>query len=132
MKQYKVIKEFGCANKGDIFYEDEESFVLRVESTCDDVYSSRYMSISPSVLDTLVNGEYLVELEEETSDKDSEKIDRVKDLINTLLEQYTADHEALTKEYSEGNVPACIKTEADTVYFNLNKVLNKILEVVNE
>ena len=36
-------------------------------------------------------------------------------------------------KYSEGKVPPCVKLEAETVYYNLTKVLNKIKEeLINE
>jgi hypothetical protein len=52
--------------------------------------------------------------------------------VEEKIEQYTSDHEALTAQYNEGDVPQCVKVEADTVYFNLIKVLNKIKDIINE
>ena len=60
------------------------------------------------------------------------KVNEISNFVETKIEQYTADHEALTEQYNEGDVPQCVKVEADTVYFNLIKVLNKIKDIINE
>lgn len=131
MKQYKVIKEFGCAQKGDVLKENEEGlFELNVECDCDDMYCSRSICISSDIANTLVSAEYLEELEE--VEADCAKVVKVLEFCNEKIEQYTADHEALIAQYNEGEVPQCVKVEADTVYFNLIKVLNKIKDIVNE
>lgn len=134
MKMYKVIKEFGCAQKGDVLHENEEGlFELCVECDCSDCYSSRSVCISADVADTLVLAGYLEEIAEMTSTCISEdKLEEVLNFIEEKIEQYTADHEALEAQYNEGDVPQCVKVEADTVYFNLIKVLNKIKEIINE
>lgn len=131
MKQYKVIKEFGCAQKGDVLKENEEGlFELSVECDCDDMYCSRSICISSDIANTLVSAEYLEELEE--VEADCTKVVKVLEFCNEKIEQYTADHEALIAQYNEGEVPQCVKVEADTVYFNLIKVLNKIKDIINE
>ena len=131
MKQYKVIKEFGCAQKGDVLKENEEGlFELSVECDCNDMYCSRSICISSDIADTLVSAEYLEEFEEvETEDA---RVVKVLEFCEEKIEQYTADHEALTAQYNEGEVPQCVKVEADTVYFNLIKILNKIKDIINE
>lgn len=131
MKQYKVIKEFGCAQKGDVLQENKEGlFELSVECNCDDCYCSRNICISSDIADTLVSAEYLEEFEE--VEAEDARIVKVLEFCNEKIEQYTADHEALTEQYNEGDVPQCVKVEADTVYFNLIKVLNKVKEIINE
>ena len=135
MKQYKVIKEFGCAQKGDVLKENEEGlFELSVECDCNDCYSSRSICISSDIADTLALAGYLEEFEwqEEVVSECEMKLAKVADFIDEKIEQYTADHEALIAQYNEGDVPQCVKVEADTVYFNLNKVLNKIKEIIHE
>ena len=133
MKTYKVIKEFGCAQKGDVLQENEEGlFELNVESDCSDCYSSRSICISSDIANTLAIAGYLEEFEEEKVICPIAKLNEVSNFVETKIEQYTEDHEALTAQYNEGDVPACVKVEADTVYFNLIKVLNKIKEIINE
>ena len=129
---YKVIKEFGCAQKGDILNENEEGlFELSVECNCDDCHCSRNVCISSDIADTLVHAGYLEEFEEEVICPIA-KLNEVLNFVETKIEQYTEDHEALTAQYNEGDLPQCVKIEADTVYFNLIKVLNKIKEIINE
>lgn len=131
MKQYKVIKEFGCAQKGDVLKENEEGlFELSVECDCNDMYCSRSICISSDIADTLVSAEYLEEFEE--MEAEDARIVKVLEFCKEKIEQYTADHEALTAQYNEGEVPQCVKVEADTVYFNLIKILNKIKDIINE
>lgn len=131
MKQYKVIKEFGCAQKGDVLKENEEGlFELSVECDCADMYCSRSICISADIANTLVSAEFLEEFEE--VEPEDARIVKVLKFCNEKIEQYTADHEALIAQYNEGEVPQCVKVEADTVYFNLIKVLNKIKDIINE
>ena len=134
MKQYKVIKEFGCAQKGDVLKENEERlFELSVECDCNDCYSSRSVCISSDIADTLAHAGYLEEAKEMTTVSIAEdKLSEVLNFIEEKIEQYSADHEALTAQYNEGDVPQCVKVEADTVYFNLIKILNKIKDIINE
>lgn len=129
---YKVIKEFGCAQKGDVLHENEEGlFELNVECDCSDCYSSRSICISSDIADTLATAGYLEEFEEEVICPIA-KLNEISNFVETKIEQYTSDHEALTEQYNEGDVPQCVKVEADTVYFNLIKVLNKIKDIINE
>lgn len=138
MKKFKVVKEFGCTQKGDVLQENEKGFFeLDVACDCDDYHYSRNVCISSDVADTLALAGYLEEFEEHTWQNEivSEvemKLAKVADFVDEKIEQYAADHEALTLQYNEGDVPQCVKVEADTVYFNLIKVLNKIKEIINE
>ena len=133
MKTYKVIKEFGCAQKGDILHENEEGlFELVVECNCDDCYSSRSICISSDVADTLALASYLEEFEEAEECAAETKLREISEHINEMLEQYENDHNALIDQYNEGDVPQCVKVEADTVYYNMTKVLKHIQELINE
>lgn len=134
MKQYKVIKEFGCAQKGDVLHENEEGlFELSVECDCNDCYSSRSICISSDIADTLASAGYLEEAVEMTTVSIAEdKLKEISEHIDMLLEQYASDHEALIDQYNEGDVPQCVKVEADTVYFNMTKVLKHIQDLINE
>lgn len=137
MKTFKVIKEFGCAQKGDVLHENEEGlFELNVECDCSDCYSSRSICISSDIADTLATAGYLEEFDQDEEDRKynefEERLIAVSAFVEEKIEQYTADHEALTVQYNEGDVPQCVKVEADTVYFNLIKVLNKIKDIIHE
>ena len=129
---YKVIKEFGCAQKGDILNENEEKlFELSVECDCDDCYCSRNVCISSDVADTLAHAGYLEEVVEVTNTAEI-KLEAISKHIDEMLEQYTNDHNMLTKQYEEGDLPQCVMVEADTVYFNMKKVLKHIQGLINE
>ena len=137
MKTFKVIKEFGCAQKGDVLHENEEGlFELNVECDCNDCYCSRSICVSSDIADTLALAGYLEEFDQDEEDRKynefEERLIAVSAFVEEKIEQYAADHEALTAQYNEGDVPQCVKVEADTVYFNLNKVLNKIKEIIHE
>ena len=133
MKIFKVIKEFGCAQKGDLLNENEEGlFELAVECNCDDCHCSRSICISSDIADTLALAGYLEELETETECAAEVKLREISERITEMLEQYEKDHNELIEQYNEGDVPQCVKVEADTVYFNMTKVLNHIQEMINE
>ena len=133
MKQYKVIKEFGCAQKGDILHENEEGiFELSMECDCSDCHCSRSICISSDIADTLALAGYLVEFEEVVLSEAEEKLNALNEHINELLTQYEIDHNVLCDQYNEGDVPQCVKVEADTVYFNMTKVLKHIQDFINE
>ena len=134
MKQYKVIKEFGCAQKGDVLHENEEGlFELNMECDCNDCYCSRSICISADIASTLALAGYLEEaVEMTTTSIAKDKLQKVSDRIEELLVQYAADHQELQEQYNEGEVPACVMTEANTVYFNMEKVLKHIQDLINE
>lgn len=135
MKQYKVIKEFGCAKKGDIFYETSEGhFEMDNTSECVDMYSNRNMCISPNIINTLLDAKFVEEFNSETKEEEfaKDKLTSISNFIYEAKEQYKKDHDSLVDEYNEGNLPACVKVGADTVYFNMNKILTKIEELINE
>lgn len=122
--KYKVIKEFGCAKKGDILTnsaEDPEVFSLEVEE--DNSY--RYMSVSDDIADCYCEDGYLMAIEELS---DEQVIKRTVALIDELTKQYKLDYEEAEKKADKGELPAAMLVEARTVYFNLTKVLNKVRE----
>jgi hypothetical protein len=38
----------------------------------------------------------------------------------------------MNEAYNDQEIPTCVKVEADTVYYNLTKVLNTIKDIINE
>lgn len=135
MKQYKVVKEFGCAKKGDIFNESTEGyFEMDSTSECVDMYSNRNMCVSSDIISTLLDAQFIEEFKSETEEETfaQDKLTSISNFINEMKKQYEQDHQNLINEYNEGNLPACVKVEADTVYFNMNKVLTKIENLINE
>lgn len=136
MDKYKVIKEFASAKKGDILEYDGELFVLDIN----DEKSCRYMAMDEDTADEFVEKGYLewVQEEDEADCTDEcecgacSKLGQIEETIRVLKEQYKNDHDAIEEKYNNQELPACVKVEADTVYFNMNQILNKIEEIINE
>lgn len=120
--KYKVIKDFGSARKGDVLVEDEDGLL---SFFIEDNGITRVMS-----MDFETANEFAEEgkLEEIVEDDAADKIESTVELIDTLLEKYESDYADVMAKYKEGKVQQCVKVEAETVYFNLTKVLNKVKE----
>lgn len=122
--KYKVVKEFGSAKKGDMLVEDEMGFVSFdiTENGC-----TRMMSLDYDTADLLCEEEYLVAIE----DRDNEaKIEDTVELIDSLLKMYADNAKETEEKANKGEIQPCVKVEAETVYYNLNKVLNKIKDTL--
>lgn len=120
--KYKVIKEFGCAKKGDILtnsVENPEVFTLEVEE--DNTY--RYMSISDDIADCYCKDEYLLAIDELS---DAQVINNTLAFIDKLYKQYEEDYRTAGEKADKGEIPLAMFVEAWTVYFNLTKVLNEV------
>ena len=131
MKEYKVIKAFACAEKGDILSYNEDSELWEFDIKEDGKH--RFMCMDEETANEFVNEGNLLELKEDAScEGPANKLCRVLDIINALLEQYTNDNEAIAEKYANGEIQPCVKVEADTVYYNLTKVLNRIKEEIEK
>ena len=128
--KFKVVKEFNSLNKGDILensVENPEIFVFEEET--EDKY--KYISFNEDFICEQVDEGYLIEVDEEEDSEDV--VGRTITLIDELLKQYEEDNEIVNEKFANNEIPYCAKLEADTVHFNLNKVLNKIRSsLVNE
>ena len=128
-KEYKVIKDFAAAKKGDILtYDPDLKLFVMNES---DENSGRAVFIDEETADEFVEKGYLVCMEDDTEDTTT-KLCKIADLIDTLSEQYQKDHDDIITAYNNQEVPTCVKVEADTVYFNMNQILKKVKEIINE
>lgn len=136
MKTYKVIKPFNNAIKGDIFFcdpdYDETVYQLERNEITDNIQSTVYMEISKDIIDEFVKEGYLVECNEEDTDTDEDSLHVILDYVESLINQYTKDYNDMLKSFEEGDIQPCIKVEAETVYYNLNKVLNSIKDKIYE
>lgn len=136
MKNYKVIKPFNNAIKGDTFFCDpeygENIYQLERNEYKDGFQSTVYMEMSKDVLDEFVKQGYLVECNEEDTDTEDSQLSEVLDYIESLINQYTEDYNNMLKSFEDGDIQPCVKVEAETVYYNLNKVLNAIKNKINE
>lgn len=135
MKNYKVIKEFASAQKGDMltYNEDTNLYEFSMTTENDNEKCSRYMCMDEETAEEFVESGNLLVIEDE--DKEISAIDKLcalSDLIDTLEAQYKKDHDDIAEAYNNQEIPTCVKVEADTVYFNMNQILKKVKEIINE
>ena len=135
MKNYKVIKEFASAQKGDMltYNEDTNLYEFSMTTENDTEKCSRYMCMDEETAEEFVESGNLLVIEDE--DKEISAIDKLcalSDLIDTLEAQYKKDHDDIVEAYNNQEIPTCVKVEADTVYFNMNQILKKVKEIINE
>lgn len=138
MEGYKVIKEFSFAEKGDVFtkVEDLNLWELQKSETKPEMKTYTSMAFDSSTMDELAKKDYVIWFSEDKNDccvcDCCDKLEEVKEYVNTLIDTYTKDYNELIKDYNEGNVQQCVRVEAETVYHNLNKVLNSIKDLLDE
>lgn len=139
MKQYKVVKEFGSARKGDVLSYDEDTKLFTFDIAEDG--DCRFMAMDEDTADKFAEDEYLLSFEDELNcdeyeDEENceyyEKLNKIDNLIQDLKKQYDADYIVIKDKYNNQEIPTCVKVEADTVYFNMNKILDKIANIINE
>lgn len=135
MKNYKVIKEFASAQKGDMltYNEDTNLYEFSMTTENDSEKCSRYICMDEETAEEFVESGNLLVVEDE--DKEISAIDKLcalSDLVDTLEAQYKKDHDDLVEAYNNQEIPTCVKVEADTVYFNMNQILKKVKEIINE
>ena len=120
--EYTFKKDFGFFKANDVltWNEDIDAFTMDVE----DGNSFRSAMIDERTVEDL----HLEGLLEANAEPENDKINTTVEFIDSLLKQYEDDYKEVTQKYKEGKVQPCVKVEAETVYFNLTKVLNKIKE----
>lgn len=121
--QYTFTKDYSFFKAGDILTWDRDinAFIMDVENengfraamlderTVEDIYEQGFLSA-----------------DKDQHNKADETIDKTVELIDTLINKYESDYKEVIDKYSEGEIQPCVKVEAETVYYNLNKVLTKI------
>ena len=135
MKNYKVIKEFASAQKGDMltYNEDTNLYEFSMTTENDNEKCSRYMCMDEETAEEFVESGNLLLIEDENEELSAiDKLCALSDLVDTLEAQYKKDHDALVEAYNNQEIPTCVKVEADTVYFNMNQILKKVKEIINE
>jgi hypothetical protein len=135
MKNYKVIKEFASAQKGDMltYNEDTNLYEFSMTTENDSEKCSRYICMDEETAEEFVESGNLLVIEDENEELSAiDKLCALSDLVDTLEAQYKKDHDALVEAYNNQEIPTCVKVEADTVYFNMNQILKKIKEIINE
>ena len=145
MERYKVIKEFGLARKGDVFdkieMEDETIFIMERDEETEDkgINTSTYvgMTLGEDDMQNRIDNGFINIItdnidEEDKVIEDTEIVDWedvVKDAlhkIQVMTYTFENDHKKVIEDYEAGKVQPCVKVEADTVYFNMIKVLKEI------
>lgn len=121
--EYKVIKSFGIAKKGDIFkYNvDTNTFEMIDENNG----FNRYMAIDCNTLEIYEKNGNVIELKHSNGYLEK-TIKETIEFIDSLLEQYDSDLNETIRKFNNGEVQPCVKLEAETVYYNLTKVLKEI------
>ena len=127
--EYKVIKPFDNAIKGDIFSNEYDGSLFEMTREVENSrsFSEINMTIDSDEIASLVEDGYLVKVED-----GDEKLNRISDKVDELIDTYTKDYTALLTEYEKGGIQPCVKVEAETVYTNLIKVLNALKNEIDE
>ena len=120
--EYTFKKDFGFFKANDVltWNEDIDAFTMDVEEG----NSFRSAMIDERTVEDLRLEGLLVA----NAEPENDKINTTVEFIDSLLKQYEDDYKEVTQKYKEGKVQPCVKVEAETVYFNLTKVLNKVRE----
>lgn len=120
--EYTFKKDFGFFKANDVltWNKDIDAFTMDVEEG----NSFRSAMIDERTVEDLRSEGLLVA----NAEPENDKINTTVEFIDSLLKQYEDDYKEVTQKYKEGKVQPCVKVEAETVYFNLTKVLNKIKE----
>ena len=109
--------------KGDMLEPNEKGLlVLNVQ----DKFSSRFVAVDEDTANELVEKGYLLEMKSSNNDT---RLEAIKDFCDTMLQKYDSDLDEVLSKYNEGLIPTCVKVEAETVYYNMTKLLDKIKEL---
>lgn len=120
--EYTFKKDFGFFKANDVLTWDEDLNAFTMDVKEDNSFRSAMID-EHTVEDLRLEG-----LLEANAEPENDKINTTVEFIDSLLKQYEDDYKEVTQKYKEGKVQPCVKVEAETVYFNLTKVLNKIKE----
>lgn len=120
--KYKVVKEFSILEKGDILEDVKKNGIntIRIDKVDN---NNKHVSV-------IYDEDYIQYLLEIGNIVEVTETSNAIDLINNLLEMYEDNIEEVEEKASRGEIQPCVKLEAETVYYNLNKVLNKIKDTL--
>ena len=119
--EYTFKKDFGFCKANDVLTRDEDLNAFTMDLKEDN--SCRSAMIDEHTVEGLYEEGILTMVEPK-----NDKINATVGFIDSLLKQYEDDYEEVMQKYKEGKIQPCVKVEAETVYFNLTKVLNKVRE----
>ena len=119
--KYKVIREAQGLKKGDVLEQDGGLWSVHEETE----NSVRDVIMGQEIVDLLLEDGILLAEEQDC-------LEKVKGFVNEKLAQYQRDYEQMMESYNNQDIPNCVKVEAETVYYNMTKLLNAIRDIVNE
>lgn len=119
--EYTFKKDFGFFKANDVLTWDKDLNAFTMDVKEDN--SFRSAMIDANTAEDLYEEGLLTKVEPK-----NDKVNATVEFIDSLLKQYEDDYEEVMQKYKEGKVQPCVKVEAETVYFNLTKVLNKVRE----
>ena len=136
MIQYKIIKNFEELTKGDVLVASNnllDTYEISKKIVKDDYVATIVTTMDTEYAEQLVKDGYAIKLGDEKSCSCSCcKLKEVEDFIDLLMEQYEKDHNSLVESFEDGCLQPCVKVEADTVYYNMQKLLKAIKNKINE
>lgn len=153
VQEYRVVKPFGVAKEGDIFTYNEEynNYEMNIETIEEEngfSYSSRrVMSIDLNTVNIYEQAglitsndnkdSYCDEDDYDKYDKECnityyEKLQKIQETIDGLKIAYIDNNKQIDEAYANKEIPACVKVEANTVHYNLMKLIGKIQEIIDE
>lgn len=127
-KKYTAVNEFGCATDGDVFEQVHGTDMWHMHREEEGAIAE--MFLSKDIVQGLVETGYLAEVCEATKDQCAEKLESLLEFVDDKLKQYEEDRTAMLDSYNNQEIPTCVKVEAETVYYNMTKVLNKVKEII--
>lgn len=119
--EYTFKKDFGFFKANDVLTWDEDLNAFTMDVKEDNGFRSAM--IDANTAEDLYEEGLLTKVK-----PNIDKISATVKFIDSLLNQYEDDYKEVMQKYKEGEVQPCVKVEAETVYFNLTKVLNKVRE----
>ena len=119
--EYTFKKDFGFFKANDVLTWDEDLNAFTMDVKEDNGFRSAMIDANTAE-DLYVEG-LLTKVK-----PNIDKISATVKFIDSLLKQYEDDYEEVMQKDKEGKIQPCVKVEAETVYFNLTKVLNKVRE----
>ena len=131
----------------DIIQNEIKEHLRLYEDGAETPYKNLFDDAKENLAKGLPAGErYFFVYGEETQDKNISKLNLLANLFDVYTEaeteiegvelEFKKDFPELTQaildKYNEQEIPTYVKVEADTVHFNLVKVLNRIQDIINE
>lgn len=119
--EYTFKKDFGFFKANDVLTWDEDLNAFTMDVKEDNGFRSAM--IDANTAEDLYEKGLLTKVK-----PNIDKISIIVKFIDSLLKQYEDLYEEVMQKYKEGKIQPCVKVEAETVYFNLTKALNKVRE----